>query len=302
MVKQEEYPYAEQSLKKLVYSYEDITKFDPVSLAALIRQRAHWVEDWASRFDFTPSGTQSAKRLATYWNATMQVLPLALRVWEERSYDMNRPYIIYAIDTLRRAKEFERTKVYHESPPPKPLEMKVIEVVEKVIRERRSIRRFTDVDVSDEIIDRILNAALWAPCACSIQGFRFIVLRKAKLKNLITQQWKCPVIIVVGVDDRPYQFIQRRGRYFPNLELDIGAAIQNMLLEAHAIGLGACWSTFMGEVDKLTRALQLPDYARLVTYVALGWPADNPKFVPRIELSECVSRDCWLFEEEPAKD
>lgn len=276
-------------------SYEGISKLDHVSLAALIRQRAHWVDNWPLRLNLAPPNSLAARKCRAYWNVTLKVLRPALKVWEERGYDMNRPYIKFAIDALKRGEELEKTKVYQESPPTKPLPSIEIEVLERVIRERRSIRLFTDEDVPDKLVDRVVDAARWAPCACCIQGYRFIVLREKKLREMIGQPWNAPVVIIVATDERPYQFIKQALPH--NAYFDVGAAVQNMLLMAHALGLGAVWGTFGGERKRLDRALHLPDYAKLMTYVVLGWPADNPKFVPKIDLDECVSRDGWFFEE-----
>jgi len=269
--------------KDLMKMEEDLMKMDPVSQRALIRQSAHQIDRGIQCYIIRPEYIRRTPQKAR------SVLRIALKTWERKGYDIGEPDIKYAYDALRRGDEFARSPIYHPPPPHPAFSESDLEVVERAIFERRSIRRFSDRDVSDDLLDKVLKAGTWAPCACSLQASRFIVVKEAATKELFIQPWAAPVLIVAGVDERPYQFIDPG--YSPYL--DLGAAIQNMLLMAHAFGLGTCWGTFIGELDLIRRKLEVPDYIKIITYVVLGWPEDNPTTVPRMTLMEFVSRERW---------
>ena len=191
-----------------------------------------------------------------------------------------------------------------------------------VIVTRKSIRRYKPDPVPDEMIDKILEAARWAPTGENYQPWRFIVIRDPETKNKIGRlarigsgsrmtAWYClgemqprfekikdpekraevlrfmysgevsefakhaPLIIAVigtlmeGSVDVPY---------------DLSAAIENMLLEAHSLGLGACWVhgpvATTRDAKKFKEILKIPtgmgEY-KVIAYVAFGWPAEERK-------------------------
>ncbi len=278
--------FKDEDLKDVKKVEETLMEMDHVSLRALIRQSAHRIDNGTQRYIISPEETKV--RLSNARNT----LRFALSAWEKRGYESNKADINYAYEALRRGDEFEKTPVYHDSPPHAPFSEGDLKAVEKAMFERRSVRRFSDRDVPDDLLNKVLGAATWAPCACSLQGCRFIVIKKPESKKLISQPWAAPVIIIAGMDERPYQFIADAEVPY-NPYLDLGAAIQNMHLMAHALGLAMALGTYTGEIDLLKRELKIPDYIKIITYFVLGWPADKPTTVPRMELKEFVSREMW---------
>ncbi len=204
----------------------------------------------------------------------------------------------------------------------------------EVLASRKSIRRYNNDPIPDEYIDRILEAARWAPTGENYQPWRFIVVRDPETRRKIGElarmgsgsrmtAWYCmghmqerfmgiadpvkraqvlrfmysgevsafakqsPVVIAVigslreGSVDVPY---------------DLSAAAENMLLEAHSLGLGACWVhgpvASSRDARKFKEILGIPtgmgDY-KVIAYISIGWPAEARKHPrPKKELKELV--------------
>lgn len=190
-----------------------------------------------------------------------------------------------------------------------------------VISTRKSIRRYTPDPIPDEIIDRIVEAARWAPSGENEQPWKLIVVRNPETRKKIAQIAKigsgqrataeyclgqiqdrfegvedlekkealmkflytgevsafparAPLVIIVvgqikGMFDTPY---------------DLSACIENMLLEAHSLGLGACWvhgpAVYPRVVKRLKELLKIPtgmgDY-KVLAMVTFGWPEGERK-------------------------
>jgi nitroreductase len=154
---------------------------------------------------------------------------------------------------------------------------------------RRSIRKYTQEPVSEEQVMQILEAGRWAPSRGNSQAWKFIVLKNAQgLKDLAeaipTGKFlaEAPLGIAVVIDPRASKHPEQEG----------AAAIQNMLLAAHALGLGACWTSVYGTYseEKARQLLQIPDEEWLLSVVSVGHPAETPER-GRKELDEITFTD-----------
>jgi nitroreductase len=159
----------------------------------------------------------------------------------------------------------------------------------EIIKTRRSIRKFTDKPVSDEIIDKIIEAGAWAPSGMNNQPWKFAIIKGEELKTQISTLThysriilRANVLIAVLLDN--------------SLSYDrtkdcqaIGACIQNMLLTIHSEGLGAVW---LGEILKnKDRILELTGGSReleLMAVIALGYPAETGGKGSRKSLGQTV--------------
>ena len=152
------------------------------------------------------------------------------------------------------------------------------------------MREWTDEPVSDEVIKHVLKAGLWAAHACNLQSIRYLVVRESSAPGLFcgSDIPGGPVHIVVLQDMRVY----RANPVMPqsNQLLDAGAAAQNLVLAAHAYGLGGCWLTFTSEEmkERIRREAGLPEHYRLTTYVDVGWPDQTPFPPQRLSVEEAV--------------
>jgi len=111
----------------------------------------------------------------------------------------------------------------------------------EAIHTRRSIRKFIDKDVSNELIEQILDAAMTAPSAGNQQPWSFVVIKDKLLLEKISQihtyaQMAKEANLAILVCSNPTIC-----KYNDMWDQDCSAAIQNMLLSAHALGLGAVW-------------------------------------------------------------
>lgn len=151
----------------------------------------------------------------------------------------------------------------------------------ETIRNRRSVRCFKDTPISKETIECLIDLARWAPSNCNIQGWRFIIVNDAELKQQLVEHGASTVVksaplgILVCYDNRSI-----------NLEYNdwlqsAAAASQNILLGAHALGLGSCWLCHLPRHTVLRNIFKIPYYYTPVAYLALGYPLKQPETVRR---------------------
>ncbi|MDQ7837505.1 MAG: nitroreductase [Thermodesulfobacteriota bacterium] len=159
----------------------------------------------------------------------------------------------------------------------------------KAIYERRSIRDFSPMPVDEQQIMEIIRGGSWAPSGLNNQPWRFVVVKDAKAKEEIAGQTRyhsiietAPVIIAVLLD--------RKAMYHELKDFQaIGACLQNMLLAAHAQGLGAVW---LGEIlknkDRVREIVSLPSHLELMAIVAIGHPAHRNQTSERKGLNDLI--------------
>lgn len=169
----------------------------------------------------------------------------------------------------------------------------------EAIKSRRSVRRFTREDVSEEEVEKLIDAARWAPSAGNIQPWEFVVVRKPEIKHKLsiaalhqTFIEEAPVVIVVCANQhRSGRGYGARGVHLYCLQ-DTAAATQNMLLAATALGLATCWVGAFRE-EEAKRALNLPEGVRPVAIIPVGHPAERPLARSRRPLSEIVHYETY---------
>jgi len=176
--------------------------------------------------------------------------------------------------------------------------------IDEAIEGRRSVRKYTNQPVSMELVHEVLEAATWAPSAKNGQQWRFTILTgnskkklttvfrqklqtlsaKIGMKNMGSSFSSCsimeeaPVIIIVwNANDN--KLLERSSLQ------SVAAAIQNMLLKAYSLGLGSLWicDVYYAE-EAIIKHFNKP--WTLVAAVTLGWPASNPKPLPRKTVEE----------------
>ncbi len=153
----------------------------------------------------------------------------------------------------------------------------------ELILKRRTIRKFEQRPLSEEQLRGYVNAARVAPSAANLQPLKYAVVNTKEMTDKVfeTLKWagylkgeynpkeneRPTAYIVVCVDSNISK---------ANYDMDVGAAVENIILTALADGVGSCW---LGSVDRKTLAeiLSLPDYLSISCVVALGYPAESPK-------------------------
>ncbi len=150
----------------------------------------------------------------------------------------------------------------------------------KILKTRRSIRKFSNKEVSKETILKIIEAGMFAPTAGNRQPWEFIVVDDKEIFDGIMEvhphaqplKTANKAIIICGRKDLAVSF--------EYMLLDLGAVTQNMLLTIHSEGLGACWlGTFPREnrMKKISEMCKLPENVIPFSTIALGFPLETPK-------------------------
>ncbi len=161
--------------------------------------------------------------------------------------------------------------------------------------DRRSIRRFREQKVDNETIKLILKAAMYAPSAVNRQPWHFVVVEQRGLLDRIMDfhphagmlTTASHAIVVCGDEQ-----LQHDHGYWV---VDCGAATQNLLLAAHALGIGTCWVGLHpreGRKASMAELLALPGHVKPFAMVALGYP-DEKKQRPERFHPEKVKRNHW---------
>ena len=183
----------------------------------------------------------------------------------------------------------------------------------EAIRNRRSIRHYKTDPVDDKTVEAVLEAAHWAPSWGNIQCWRFIVVRDPKIKSGIADtlmkirvdnEWvenaaakaikQAPVLVVLCAEKgkagcRPDGTpVTDKGDYW--FMFDIALAMENLVLAAHALGLG---TVIVGGFDaaKAAQIMGVPAGYSVVTMTPLGVPDLKGQVSPRRQLSEVLYRE-----------
>lgn len=169
----------------------------------------------------------------------------------------------------------------------------------ETIKNRRSVRAFTQEDVSEEEVKKLIDAARWAPSAGNIQPWEFIIVRKPEIKRGLSIAAlhqifieEAPVVIVVCANRiRSGRVYGARGTNLYCLQ-DTAAATQNMLLAAYALKLATCWVGAFKE-EEAKKTLNLPDRVRPVAIISVGHSAKRPTTRSRRPLSKIVHYETY---------
>ncbi len=157
---------------------------------------------------------------------------------------------------------------------------------EKVVFERRTIRRFKPKEVAVSLLEKLVDYARVAPTGSNIQSIEYILILskdvREKLFSMIywagslakdqrtPEKERTPMAYIVVLVNRKV----KKGADF-----DVGAAVQNILLGATSHGLGACWMGAI-EKDKIRTLLEVPDFYEVKFVISLGFPDEKSVIEP----------------------
>lgn len=155
------------------------------------------------------------------------------------------------------------------------------------IMTRTSVRSYSAQKVDKETIETILKAGMAAPSAANQQAWEFVVITDDSLKKRISESFEytkmvknCAFAVVVcGNMDKLFKGDMKKGGFWTQ---DCSAASENMLLAAHALGLGGVWCGIYPleeRIEKLSAILNLPDTLIPLNVLSFGYPsaATTPK-------------------------
>ncbi|NFG63119.1 nitroreductase family protein [Clostridium sp. CMCC3677] len=163
------------------------------------------------------------------------------------------------------------------------------------ILNRKSIRKYKNINVSDEIVEELLKAGMAAPSAANEQPWEFIVLRDKEIMRKITEVHpyskmllNTDVAIIVCGDESKEIF---KGFWVQ----DCSAATENILVAAEDKGLGAVWLgvyPIVDRVDAIKELLNLPSSVIPLSIIPVGYPDEERKAADRFNKTR-IHYDRW---------
>lgn len=188
--------------------------------------------------------------------------------------------------------------------------------VKEAIEKRRSIRKYQDKEVSENLIKEILEAGRLAPSGCNVQPTRYFIIKDKKTKERLKQKgafeqnfvYDAPVIIVLCGNPKDYDNLEgvrylqeegilpkdlndikkmHKGRNEERTLRDVSINSVYLILRAIELGLGAGCVALINK-DVLREELKIPKEWVLPFVITLGYPAESPKQRPRKDLNELI--------------
>lgn len=201
--------------------------------------------------------------------------------------------------------------------------MSEFETLFGILRGRRSVRLFGKEPVPRELIEKIVEAAAWAPSASNRQDWEFTVVESHAVKRsmglAVRRRWdellarpeaqsvgeelrqharffawfaRAPLVIAVSAREPDGYMAALCGEAAADVagqKVSAAMAAQNLMLAAHALGLGTCCLTApLAAPEELKELLGLGRRRELVCLIALGWPAGEAPVMPRKEVKEVM--------------
>jgi len=150
----------------------------------------------------------------------------------------------------------------------------------EAIRRRRSIRRFTGQSVALDRLVELVRAGIWAPTAGNVQSWRFVIVNDKgvldRIKAVSPGMLGMPTALIVICQDKDLAFQKGSmlGRDVGSV-MDAAMAAQNIMLAAHASGLGSC-AVLSFHAETVRRFLDMPVSVRPELLITIGVPATCP--------------------------
>ncbi len=192
------------------------------------------------------------------------------------------------------------------------------------IRDRRSIRKYKSDPVAEKDLDQIIEAARLAPSGTNRQPWRFVLLtddsEKQKIAGAVIQPFvlEAPAVFVCCLDRKAYTkgLVEKRMKELVQMNViseeaagyiykrkmpekvdevvipagayvDLGIAVEHMVLAAESLGLGSCWVRLFNP-KQVHEALGLPEQVEVVALLPVGYPAESPSPRPRLSREEIL--------------
>lgn len=160
----------------------------------------------------------------------------------------------------------------------------------EAITERKSIRKYKNVAVEAEKLEKILESARLAPSAANRQEWKFLVVKDQEIRDKLVEAangqkfvGQAPITIV-ACSTESERIMPCGQRAYP---VDLSIAVSFMILEATELGLGTCW---LGAYDerKIKEILSIPENIRVPAIITLGYADENPAPRPRKGIDNVV--------------
>lgn len=151
----------------------------------------------------------------------------------------------------------------------------------KTIKNRRSVRKYKEKEIEPRVLKKLKEALIWAPSAGNLQSRKFYFVFNSEIKSRLAEASfgqkyveEAPLAVVACIDFEIEKKYGSEGKNFYSI-MDASAGIENMLLLAHELGLGACWTVL--DRKKASKILNLPDNLQAVSVIPIGYPDEEPE-------------------------
>jgi nitroreductase len=178
----------------------------------------------------------------------------------------------------------------------------------KILGSHRSIRKYKEEPIADDLLDKILTSARQAPTSANLQAYSIIVVKDKEKKKTLAhlcgdQPWveSCPVFLAICPDlhrldkvcrKRDYQFNDHYIEIFMVAVVDAALVAQNIVVGAEASGLGICMiGGIRNNPDQVCELLKLPERVFPLMGMCLGWPDHDPILKPRLPLEVVIHHE-----------
>ena len=168
-----------------------------------------------------------------------------------------------------------------------------------LIKSRRTVKSFHPKYIPWELVARVMDAGRYAPSSGNLQNWKFIAVLEPDLKTKLAEatydQYNIALagvlIVVCAEPEKAERYFGARGERLFTVQ-NCAAAIQNMLLEAHSLGLGACWVGAFNEAE-VKDICDIPPSVRPQAIVAVGYPKHVPNSPPKYPLETVIYFNKW---------
>ena len=173
----------------------------------------------------------------------------------------------------------------------------------EVIKGRRSLRKYEEKDIPEELLNQVLEAFRWSPSWANTQVWEIIVVKDNEIKEKLSQTLTPKNPALRAVSNAPVVFAVcgklRTSGFYNNqavtklgdwMMYDLGLATQNLCLVAHHLGLG---TVIVGayDMDRAEEILGLPEGFGIATLIPIGYPSKGATAPKRREISEFIHFD-----------
>lgn len=169
----------------------------------------------------------------------------------------------------------------------------------ELVKRRRSLRSYQEKPVEPEKLDYVLECARLAPSWKNLQCWRFIVVEDASGRQALADSMmetnpgrkallQAPLVVVLCAVPAESEVWENKDY----MMLDVGLAMEHLILAATEQGLGTCWQGWFNE-EKVRMALEVPQDVRVVAMTPLGYPAEERNPRPRKSMEDIFFRGKW---------
>lgn len=252
--------------KNRLKSFEHL---DQKSLLSIALREAHFLDKDMKGFYKKPLFIPHKKVLAEILN---QIKDIELRkdpsyMWAKRTSEIYNNWLEHRKIPTDKKERYDKSNII------------------EIIKHRRSIRIWKKRPVPTKKIIELIESAKWAPSSCNRQSTEYHIFTNAKDKEFISKLTsggyiflrEAPTLITVLINTSIYGKTEERQPY-----LDAGAAIQNLLLKAEEMNLGACWIGWHKGVDKKFQdKYRIPAHIKVASVIGVGYPNETARIPER---------------------